>query len=68
MMKPKDIRGMDQKEISAKVKELRMDLLKMRIEATAGQVKNPLRKRHIRKDIARLLTISGEKTNATKTK
>ncbi len=67
-MKPKEIRQMDDKEISSKIKELRMDLLKLRIETSAGQVKNPLRKRHIRKDIARLLTIAGEKINAAKTK
>ena len=67
-MKSNDIRQMDQNEISSKVKELRMDLLKLRIEMSAGQVKNPLRKRHIRRDIARLLTIAGEKINAAKTK
>ncbi len=67
-MKSKDIKQMDEKEISSKVKELRMDLLKLRIEASAGQVKNPLKKRNIRRDIARLLTIAREKTNAAKTK
>ncbi len=67
-MKSKDIRQMDPKEMLSKVKEIRMDLLKLRIESSAGQTKNPLKKRHMRKDIARLLTIAGEKANATKSK
>ncbi|MFA5104148.1 MAG: 50S ribosomal protein L29 [Candidatus Margulisiibacteriota bacterium] len=67
-MEAKDIRQMDLKEIGSKVKELRMNLLKLRIEASSSQIKNPLRKRHLRRDIARLLTIAGEKINATKTK
>ncbi len=67
-MKSSEIRQMTLQEIENKVKELRMKLLKYRVEASMGQVKNPLQKRHLRKDIARLLTIAQEKRNAQKDK
>ncbi len=62
-METKDIRTMSVKEILQKVKELRMELLKERFSAAANQQKNPLKKRAIRRDVARLLTIAKEKEN-----
>ena len=63
-MKTQDIRNMSPVEITAKVKELRGALLKLRFESAVGQLKNPLKKKEVRKDIARLLTIFKEKANA----
>jgi large subunit ribosomal protein L29 len=62
-MKAQKIREMSDKQISEKVKELRMDLLKERFLRSTNQQKNPLKKRGIRKDIARMLTILKEKQN-----
>ena len=62
-MKAQKIREMSDKQISEKVKELRMDLLKERFLRSTNQQKNPLKKRGIRKDIARMLTILKENQN-----
>ena len=62
-MKAQKIREMSDKQISEKVKELRMDLLKERFLRSTNQQKNPLKKRSLRKDIARMLTILKENQN-----
>ncbi len=65
-MKPEKIREMSEDEALHKLKSLRLDLLKERFASTTGEQKNPLKKRGIRKDIARILTIVREKQNAGK--
>ncbi len=60
-MKPEAVRELSEKEMKQKVKDLRMELLKMRFLSATNQQKNPLKKRSIRKDIARILTIIKEK-------
>lgn len=65
-MKPAEIRKLSIKDIENKIKELKMNLLKLRVESSVTQIKNPLQKRNIRKDIARLFTILREKKNAEK--
>ncbi|MFA5098041.1 MAG: 50S ribosomal protein L29 [Candidatus Margulisiibacteriota bacterium] len=65
-MKYSKIKEMSRQEIKAKEAELRKELLKFRFESAVTQVKNPLKKRSLRKDIARLLTAAREKKNAGK--
>jgi len=60
-MEPKKIRELKKDELILKLKDLRMDLLKMRFTASVGQLKNPHKKKELRKDIARILTIMKEK-------
>ena len=60
-MKPEKIREMSEKEMLAKVTELRQELMKVRFEGAVTQIKNPLKKRELRRDIARILTIINEK-------
>ena len=55
-MKMKEIREMAPEDIRRKIEELRMDLLKSRIAAAGGQLGNRWTKRHLRRDIARMLT------------
>jgi len=62
-MKASKVRELSIEDISNKVKELRKDLLKLRFQSTTGQVKNPVKKRGMRRDIARMLTIIKEKQN-----
>ncbi|MEK7375802.1 MAG: 50S ribosomal protein L29 [Candidatus Margulisiibacteriota bacterium] len=50
----------------SKVSDLRKELLKLRFEAAVAQTKNPLKKRALRKDVARLLTAAREMKNAGK--
>lgn len=60
-MKANKIREMNKEDIIQKIKESKMDLLKLRFESAANQLKNPFKKKEIRKDIARMLTIIKEK-------
>jgi len=51
---------MSKAEMEQKVKELRSELMKLRFEGVAAPLKNPLRKKAVKKDIARILTIMKE--------
>jgi len=57
------VREMTAADLEARVKELRMELMKLRFQKATNQLKNPLKKRELRKDIARALTIIKEKQN-----
>jgi large subunit ribosomal protein L29 len=60
-MKIKEIRSMTHDEIENKLVELQDKLFKQKIQKTIGQTDNPFKLRNTRRDIARLLTILGEK-------
>ncbi len=59
-LKPKDIRKMSREERIEKLKELRLELLKLRMQSDIGTLDNPGKIRAIRKTIARILTINRE--------
>ncbi len=59
-MKPGDIRKMDPEERLRKLAELRLELIKLRMQARVGTLSNTARIRNIRRDIARILTIMRE--------
>ena len=52
-LKAKDIKQMNEKEIEKKIKELKMELIKSRANASKGSSKS----REIKKIIARILTL-----------
>lgn len=60
-MKAAKIRELSKEELATKLDGLKMDLMKLRFEAAGSQLKNPLKKRGIKRDIARILTILKEK-------
>ena len=60
-MKASKIREMNKEEINQKISNLKMDLLKLRFESAANLLKNPFRKKEIKKDIARMMTVIKEK-------
>jgi large subunit ribosomal protein L29 len=60
-LNPKDLRNMDIKELKEKLNQLQMDLLRYRVEARMGTLKNTAVIRNTRKDIARILTVLKEK-------
>ena len=62
-MKAEKAREMTSADLEARVKVLRMELMKLRFQKATNQLKNPLKKRELRKDIARALTIIKEKQN-----
>ena len=62
ILRAKDIRGMNAKDLDKQLKDLRNDLLKQHaISATGGAPENPGRIRELRRTIARILTIQKKK-------
>lgn len=60
-MKAKEIRQMSEKELSAKLMDLKSELFNLRFQLATGQLDNPLRINTVRKDIARIKTIVRER-------
>ena len=59
-LKTKKIRQMGEKDIETKLQELRLELAKELAASEIGTVKNPGRIGHIKKTIARILTVKTE--------
>jgi len=59
-LKPSEIRKMRLEERLRKLDELRLELIKLRLQAKMGLLKDTARIRNIRRDIARILTINRE--------
>ncbi|MEM2726916.1 MAG: 50S ribosomal protein L29 [Archaeoglobaceae archaeon] len=60
-MKMREIREMSKEEMEKKLKELEIELLKLRtLVRSGGAIKNPGRIRQIRRDIARLKMLCGK--------
>lgn len=60
MMKPAQIREMDEIKIKEKLGELKKELFNLRFQNDAGQLENTATLSTVKKDIARLYTISRE--------
>jgi len=60
-MKPKEIRDMTPEEIERKLKELKDNLFKINMKLSTKQSENTSPVKLIKRDIARLLTVSKEK-------
>lgn len=66
-MKIKEIRSMDKSDLSKRLSELRLDLMKETGNVKRGRaIKNPGRIRVLRKDIARIMTVKTEKKEVKK--
>ncbi len=61
-LKPKEIRQMSPEEILAKIRQIRKEIVELRMRAARAPLSNPKQIRNLRKDLARLLTIYQEKT------
>jgi large subunit ribosomal protein L29 len=59
-MRSEEIRDMSPQELEAQVSELEEELFQLRIQNETGQLDNPLRLRHARRDLARCKTIQRE--------
>jgi len=62
-MTSKEIRELSPSEITTKLRELREQLLQLRLRKQTGQVEKTHELRAIRKDIARLETILNQKNS-----
>ena len=60
-MKTAELREMTAADLERKAQELRRELLTLRIQRANQQLKNPLKLRVVRREIARILTIMREK-------
>jgi len=60
-MKPSEVRNLTDQEIGQKIKDLKEELFNLRFQAATGQLKNTMRIREVRRDIARLKTIQRER-------
>jgi large subunit ribosomal protein L29 len=59
-LKPAEIRKMSSEERLRKLEELRMELVKLRLQAKIGLLKDTAKIRNIKRDIARILTVMSE--------
>jgi large subunit ribosomal protein L29 len=61
MKKPSDFRGMTVDELRQEEANYRKELFNLNFQKVTGELENPMRIRHLRKDIARVLTVMNEK-------
>jgi len=64
-MKTEEIRKMSAEEMQAKLADLREELMKLRFQQVTGQLSDTSRLRLLRRDVARLATISNERPRTT---
>jgi large subunit ribosomal protein L29 len=66
-MKTAEIRKLAAEEIRSKLADTRDELLKLRFQQVTGQLTDPTRLRHLRRDVARMETILKETERAVAT-
>lgn len=64
-MKIADIRDMTPDQLDDEIVKLRKEAFNMRFQRATGQLENTARLRQIRRDIARMKTIQGERSRAS---
>jgi large subunit ribosomal protein L29 len=65
-MKPSALQTMTVDELGQREQELRKELFNLRFRLATGEIENPMRIRDVRKDIARVLTITTQKLKTQK--
>lgn len=60
-MKSSELKNMSVKELEQKLDDLKSELFNLRFQHTVNQLDNPIRLKAVRKDIARVMTMLGEK-------
>ncbi|MEG3617767.1 50S ribosomal protein L29 [Magnetovibrio sp. PR-2] len=64
-MKASDIRTKSDDELKTQLIDLRKESFNLRFQGASGQLENTARKTQVRKDIARIKTILGERSSAS---
>jgi|JI61114C2RNA_FD_contig_91_853942_length_3356_multi_2_in_0_out_0_4 large subunit ribosomal protein L29 len=67
-MKIKELREMSVEELSARKRELRTEMLNLRVQQQIGQLENPARLRILRREVARIETLITQRTAAAAAK
>ena len=65
-MKANELREMSSDELQASLQKEQEALFKLRFRGTTGKLENPMKKRHTRREIARILTIMGQKKTSAR--
>ncbi|MBA3061014.1 MAG: 50S ribosomal protein L29 [Nitrospirae bacterium] len=60
-MKPSELRALTAEELKQKEQDIRKELFNLKFRLATGEVENPKRINTLRKDIAKILTITSEK-------
>ena len=60
-MKPSEIRDLKTEEIESKLADAREELMNLRFQQVSGQLTDTSRLRTIRRDVARYMTLLGER-------
>ena len=63
-MKAVEIHGLSDADLVVKIKEARAELFNLRFQTATGQLDNTARIKAVKKDIARILTITKERANS----
>ncbi len=63
-MKIKELRELSVEELGARKRELRQEMLNLRVQQQIGQLENPSRLRTLRREVARLETLITQRTSA----
>jgi len=61
-MKPSELREKTVDELRSTEQDLRRELFNLRFQGATGEIQNPKRMTQVKREIARVLTIAGEKT------
>jgi large subunit ribosomal protein L29 len=67
-MKIKELREMSVDELSARKRELRTEMLNLRVQQQIGQLENPARLRILRREVARIETLITQRASAAASK
>ena len=65
-MKPEDIRALSEDQATEELLKLKKEQFNLRFQDATGQLEKTARVRQVRRDIARIKTIQGEKKAAQK--
>ncbi|HRJ59617.1 MAG TPA: 50S ribosomal protein L29 [Azospirillaceae bacterium] len=63
-MKPEDIRAKSADELNDQLLQLKKEQFNLRFQRASGQLENTARVRAVRRDIARIKTVLGERSSA----
>jgi large subunit ribosomal protein L29 len=61
-MRASELRELSAEELAAREQDMRKELFNLRFQQATGEIENPRRIRHLKKDIARVLTVLTEKS------
>ena len=63
-MKTNELRDKSIDELNTRERELREQLFKLRFQRATGRMENPMKIREVRREIARIKTLLGERSRA----